>query len=140
MEKILEKWANFIEADLTAAKDLYTAASKKKKPSQYNWMLVIWHTHQAVEKTLKMLIIYKGKEIHKIHDLPKLLNDTGINNLPEEWEKIIYRLTSYYLPPRYPDTPLKTSCPKSNKETSHKFLKFAEDFYLWSKKSLSLKK
>jgi HEPN domain-containing protein len=88
--KIIKKWIAFIEADLSAAKVLYQNAIKKKKVAWHSWMLIIWHCHQVAEKSLKMVIISiisKGKELLRIHDLPRLLDQAEIKNFPLEWKE-----------------------------------------------------
>jgi len=60
-------------------------------------------SHQIVEKYLKGLLIFHGKEIEKIHDLIKLAN-LAKSFLPEitNFQKELALLNRYYIESRYP--------------------------------------
>lgn len=65
---------------------------------------VCFHAHQAAEKTLKALIVYKESDSPKTHRLTELLmllqdEEPALRALAGE----IRSLESYYIPTRYPD-------------------------------------
>jgi HEPN domain-containing protein len=93
MKKITKKWLEFAKEDLKNAKILLKEKSYRGSS---------WHCHQAIEKILKAVIIEKRKRAKKIHDLVKLLEDSGIK-LPEDLLSFLEELNLHYLPSRYPD-------------------------------------
>ncbi len=58
---------------------------------------------QATEKFLKVLVIYKGLELEKIHDLVKITNmlESVLPEIKQFFEKIAV-ITRYYIETRYP--------------------------------------
>ncbi|MEK9129846.1 MAG: HEPN domain-containing protein [Patescibacteria group bacterium] len=136
MKELLKRWVLFAKADLDAAQRLFSSP----KPTQWTFILILWHCHQTIEKMLKMMIIAKGKELFKIHDLPRLFEQTEINNLPKEYKIFLYQLNKYYLYSRYPDIVYSKPYPQSNKEKAEKYLKLTLECYLWLKKLVFPKK
>jgi len=128
MEKILKKWIDFAKADLDAANRLF----KSPKPNFWTYLLILWHCHQVIEKTLKMLIIKKEKELLKIHDLAKLAKLSEIK-LSDEQKQIIEDLNEFYLRPRYPDLVYKPLF-KPDKKFTENYLEKTKRFFLWLKK------
>jgi HEPN domain-containing protein len=60
---------------------------------------------QAVEKTLKALLAFRGKEIKPIHNLSKLAELAGIlHEFDKETHVFIDKLSNYYLNARYKET------------------------------------
>lgn len=60
-------------------------------------------SQQATEKFLKALLIFKGQELEKVHDLVKILN--SINNINPELKNLTEKiaiLNRYYVETRYP--------------------------------------
>lgn len=92
MKEILKKWILFAEADLDVAKRLF----KSPKPTQWTFLLILWHCHQVIEKGLKMIIIKQGKEITKTHDLERLSEITEIKFSSDDFI-FIKSLNKYYL-------------------------------------------
>jgi HEPN domain-containing protein len=129
--EIVKKWLPYIEADLDIAKISLT----KQKSNHWTYLLIIWHCHQAVEKSLKMYTIAKNKELLPIHDLIRLIKHAEIDN---EKDKIdfIYSLSKYYIIPRYPDYPLKKSTPQKEKKTAEYYCQKSKEFFIWIQKLL----
>ncbi|MBI4652739.1 HEPN domain-containing protein [Candidatus Kuenenbacteria bacterium] len=127
-KEILKKWILFAEADLDAAQRLF----KSPHPSQWTYLLILWHCHQTIEKALKMIMIKKEKEIFKIHDLLRLIELSEIKFSKEDF-KFIKKLNKYYLKSRYPDLIYK---PLSNpdKKITKNYLEKTIDLFLWLKK------
>lgn len=128
MENILKKWIDYAQADLDAAQRLF----QSPKPTDWTYLLVLWHCHQTIEKMLKMLIIKKGKELLKIHDLPRLAKLSEIK-ISEEEKQFLEDLNEFYLRPRYPDL-LYKPLPKLDKKFTEIYLKRTKNFFLWLKK------
>jgi HEPN domain-containing protein len=140
MNTAYKKWLPFIQADLQAAQTLYKSASHKKSPAWHHWALIIWHCHQVVEKSLKMIIIAKDIELLKIHDLIRLVDMADIDDLQAEWNTMLHELNKYYIPPKYPDLPLKKSYPQATQKIAKIFLNFSSKFFIWIKYYLSQEK
>ncbi len=65
--------------------------------------VTIYHMHQAVEKTLKGLIVKNGKEIPFIHDLKRLYAILRqIDGAFPDIEEAIINLQNFYKDLRYP--------------------------------------
>lgn len=62
--------------------------------------LIAFHAHQAVEKTLKALLEFKGKEAPKIHKLQTLIDRAELNIVEDD--ELIQLLDGLYIESRYP--------------------------------------
>ena len=120
MEKISKRWFEFAEKDVKNAKILFINKSYEG---------CIWHCHQAMEKFLKGVVAKSGKTIRKTHDLPTLLNDTGLD-WPENILDFTEELNAYYQPVRYPDSVLAHPL-KYNRKTAGNFLKLTQTTKKW---------
>lgn len=127
MKLILEKWLLFAQSDLDAAKRLFNSP----KPTQWTYLLVLWHCHQTIEKALKMIIIKKDKELLKIHDLPRLSSLAQIN-LAKPDKILLEELNKFYLRSRYPDLNYKQLSNPNQKITKNLLTK-TEKLFLWLK-------
>jgi HEPN domain-containing protein len=103
MKIIAKEWLNYAERDLQDAGLLYGAKSYKN---------CILHCHQAIEKLLKAIIIQKGYQLIRTHDLISL-TDSAKLELPESVMDFIGQLNPHYLPVKYPDVTLKFSYTKA---------------------------
>jgi HEPN domain-containing protein len=131
MKKITKRWLGFAKGDLEGAKTLL-----KSTKSDYGYQLSILHCHQALEKILKALIVEKGKEIKKIHDLITLLKDSELD-LPKNFEVFIEKLNPHYQPTRYPDIPYKGPILRYNKEIAREYFNKTKEVFLWLEKLIS---
>lgn len=125
MSPISKQWILYATSDLDAAQRLFSSP----RPTQWTYLLVLWHCHQAIEKILKAIIVGQGKDLLKIHDLPRLAQLTGISFFKKHLQ-LTDRLNKFYLRSRYPDlisAPL--SHPEKN-ETST-MLQETEKLFLW---------
>ena len=98
MREKVKNWIPYINADLNAAKILLS----EKGRNRWTNIIILWHCQQAIEKTFKMIIVAKEKELIKIHDLAKLKEIADVE-LDESNLKFILSLNNYYLRSRYPD-------------------------------------
>jgi len=128
MKDILKKWILHAKADLDAAQRLFNSP----KPTQWTYLLTLWHCHQTIEKMLKMVMIKKGKELLKIHDLPRL-SKLAESTLSEEDKQFLEDLNEFYLRPRYPDL-LYKPLPKPERKFTKNYLDKTEKFFLWLQK------
>ena len=128
MKEILKNWLLFAKSDLDAANRLFNSP----RPTQWTYLLTLWHCHQVIEKTLKMIIIKKNKELLKIHDLTKLSKISEIN-LSKEQKQLLEDLNEFYLRSRYPDLFYKP-LPQPNKDFTKNYLEKTKKLFLWLKK------
>ncbi|MDI6602526.1 MAG: HEPN domain-containing protein [Patescibacteria group bacterium] len=133
MKKITQKWLEYAKGDLEGAEILFKSAK-----TQWTYQLSVLHCHQAVEKILKAVIVAKGKEIKKIHDLIPLLRDSELD-LPREFQEYIDKLNPHYQPIRYPDIPYKGPILKYNREIAQEYLKKTKEIFSWIEKKLMSK-
>lgn len=61
MKTSTKKWLNFVEADWQAVNILF--ANGQKMGSAY--YICVFHCHQAIEKTLKALLVEQGKQLSR---------------------------------------------------------------------------
>lgn len=95
-----------------------------------DWYAGGFWAQQSVEKALKALIIHKGEEFRKIHDLEALARRLDAS------ESIIdkcRKISPAYTIARYPDAASKTSVKESE---SLELVKLAMEVLLWVEKQL----
>lgn len=123
MKKITQKWFEFAEKDLKSAEILF-------KGKEYE--AAIYHCHQAIEKTIKAIIVEKEIKLRKTHDLVELLSDAKIN-LSSDILKFIDDLNPYYNPIRYPDAFIESKISYS-RATCKKILATTKEVIKWIKR------
>jgi HEPN domain-containing protein len=126
MDEKIQQWLRFAESDFDSAGVLHRAGQYPQ---------AIFHLQQAVEKTLKALILKRSGAIPpRIHSLPKLVRHLGLE-LPREQMLLLQDLTRYYAGSRYPEglgeSPLEVEAPEVDR-----FLSFTEEFISWLKQKL----
>lgn len=123
MKEITKKWLGFAKADLDAAKVLLDKSKKHLYANCY------YHLHQAIEKSLKAVLVENNQRIPKTHDLVDLLELTG-SKLPRELVEFIENLNPFYNPIRYPDSfeELKSEFTKSD---VNKYYKLTKETIKW---------
>ena len=126
-KEMTEKWLQKADDDLK-----FAIASFKEFDEFYSQMCVL--CHDAAEKYLKTFLVSEGKEVEKIHNLTKLLNDClkiskdkNFENFKEEC-KI---LNLYYVPLKYP-----ADYPEANKEQAEEAMDIAEEIGNFIKQKL----
>lgn len=123
-KQLLKQWILYAQSDLDAAQKLYAA----KKPTQWTYLLVLWHCQQTIEKILKMIIIKKDKELLKIHDLIRLAELTE-KKFSSSDILFLEKLNKFYLRSRYPDLIYK-ALPKPTEKTTKEYLNKTEKLFL----------
>jgi len=98
--KLTKEWFERAEEDFNVALLIF---EEKNYPAS-----VCFHLHQAIEKYLKGLLVYFGKDIEeefKIHNLVKLYGYVreSYQNFPENIKKNCLLLNRYYIETRYPE-------------------------------------
>lgn len=134
MKTITKKWLEYAKADLEGAETLLKAGK-----SQWTDQLCVWHCHQAIEKLLKTVIVEKGKEVKKVHNLIFLLQESELK-VSKEFKEYIEKLNPHYQPPRYPDIPWRGPILRYNKKIAEEHIRKTKEIFLWIEKKLILKK
>lgn len=130
MKEITKKWLDFARADLEAAEVLYESGK-----THWSDQLCVYHCHQCVEKILKTVIIKKGNQPKRIHDLISLLEESDAK-LPKHLQEYIKELNPHYQLPRYPDMPARGPVFKYDKKAAEYHIKKTKEILLWLKKSI----
>lgn len=127
-KQILKTWMLYAKSDLDAAKRLFNSP----QPNRWTYLLTLWHCHQAIEKMLKMIMLGKGKELIKTHDLLRLTELAEIEFSENDFE-LVKKLDRFYLKSRYPDLIYK---PLSNPDRNFtkEYLEKTNKLFLWLKK------
>lgn len=134
MDVITKKWFDYAKADLEAAEILM-----KHPKSSWSYQLAVLHCHQAIEKLLKTVIVSKGKEVYKIHDIVKLA-ETSKLELPPESQEYLKELNVHYQPSRYPDIPFKGSVLKYNEGVAKYHFGKTKELFFMDRKKLNVRK
>ena len=85
--------------------------------------MIAFHAQQAVEKTLKSLLEYRGKEVRKIHKIQSLMDMTELNF--DDYDDLIQLLDSLYIDSRYPGDMGLLPYGKPTLDEAKKFYEFA---------------
>ena len=122
MKRQVKAWLKYAEVDLLSAEKLLN----EEKLTQS----VAYHSHQAVEKSLKAMLENKNIRIPKIHDLEKLYGmiiKAGIKVKLDE--DILAQVNDVYIDSRYPGDAglIPEGTPSIGK--AKEFFKAAKDVY-----------
>lgn len=123
MREEVKRWWLQTLSDVDLTKNLY-------KNKQYNYSS-FW-CQQAAEKALKTLLLKKGYELIKTHDLVLLARRVSA---PENIIKLCKDLTPVYVETRYPDLGEKGFKKFTDKETQED-IKNMEEIVKWVKENL----
>jgi len=93
VDEDVQHWLRFAESDIVSAEALHHVGQE---------LNALFHLQQAVEKTLKALLLRKsGLQPPRIHGLRGLSERCGLR-LTEKQVLLIEYLTQYYVESRYP--------------------------------------
>ena len=120
MKEIAKRWLEFAQDDFKAASILFANKAYRE---------CIYHCHQALEKTIKAIIVQRGERLRKTHDLAGLINDSGLS-ASDSILQFIEKLNPHYIPIRYPDATTKRKF-RYTKATAKKFLKGTKEIIKW---------
>jgi HEPN domain-containing protein len=89
-------WMDRVDYDLETARAMLKAG---------RYVYVVFMCQQAVEKTVKAILAFQGKEIKPIHHISRLAEFAGIlHEFDQETLTFIENLSGYYLNARYKET------------------------------------
>ncbi len=120
MKEESQRWWEQAESDLDTAKYLFNGEKYKE---------CSFFCQQAAEKSLKALLINRGKELVRIHDLVKL---SHLIKIEDSLEKDCKELTTVYTDTRYPDSVSSDY----SKEEAEEDINRAERILQWVEKSI----
>ncbi|MBS3119091.1 HEPN domain-containing protein [Candidatus Woesearchaeota archaeon] len=120
MKEESRSWWEQAESDFDTAKYLFDG--KKYKACSF-------FCQQAAEKSLKALLINRGEELIKIHDLVKL---SRLIKIEDSLEKDCKELTTVYTDTRYPDS----GSSSYSKEEAKEDINRAERILQWVEKNI----
>lgn len=123
MKEEVKRWWKQTLADIDSAKSLFRI--KKYSYSSF-WC------QQAAEKALKTLLLNRGHELIKTHDLVLLARKV---DAPEDIVLLCKDLTPVYVETRYPDLG-EEGFKKFSKEETEEDIKNMEKIVKWTKKNL----
>lgn len=107
----------------------WDTAQAMNKTGRY--LYVVFMCQQAVEKTLKALLAFQGKEIKPIHNLSKLAELAGIlHEFDKEAHVFVDKLSNYYLNARYKET-IDTLSRAIGKIEAKEYLAKTEKVIIW---------
>lgn len=126
MEEDIQPWLRYAESDIASAEVLHGAGQH---------LNALFHLQQAVEKTLKAVIVKTtGNMPLRIHSLHKLVERCGLQ-LTSEQAQLIEDLTASYTDSRYPEQ-WDASTPHISAEETAKFIAATKEFIAWLKQQL----
>lgn len=131
MKEITKKWLQFAKGDLEAAEVLLKSAK-----TDWSYQLCVLHCHQAIEKILKAVIINKGEEPKRVHNLIFLLEKSGLR-VTEEFRKYVEELNPHYQPSRYPDIRYKGPILKYNQDIAKYHFSRTKEVFSWIQKKFT---
>lgn len=117
-----EQWLQRADYDVETAEAMYASA---------RYIYVVFMCQQALEKCLKGLLVYQGKEPLPIHNLRRLLEMTGnIADVDKESLRKIDFLSQFYLNARYKED-LQELLRLVGRETAREYLDFTREKFQW---------
>ena len=119
-----ENWFEQAKADLTTANNSHN--------SKDFYASCFW-SQQAVEKSLKSLIIKNTKKLQKTHDLIIL---SRLINLPEQLKDKIKSLSGIHVETRYGIIGDIIPAKNYNEKDSKRFMDIAQEVLLWIKEKI----
>ena len=122
MDKIVAHWIERAKYDLETAKAMLDTA---------RYLYVAYMCQQAVEKLLKAIMAYQGKENMPVHNLIRLSELAEIkDNLSSEQFKFLAELTPYCIEARYGN--YKESLSEIiNKEKAKEVYEKTQEIFRW---------
>ncbi len=123
------RWLERAEYDLDTAEAMITTA---------RYIYAVFMCQQAVEKSFKALIAYRGLEVPPIHNLRRLAEASGtVSKLNQEDLKKLDFLSQYYLNARYKED-LQELSKQVGEDTARQFFEFAKEKIRWLTQEMKL--
>ncbi len=127
--KFANNWPPKIKVWMDRVNYDWDTAQAMNKTGRY--LYVVFMCQQAVEKTLKALLAFQGKEIKPIHNLSKLAELAGIlHEFDKEAHVFVDKLSNYYLNARYKET-IDTLSRAIGKIEAKEYLAKTEKVIIW---------
>ena len=123
--KEISNWLRQAEADLTSSENSLESG---------DFYVSAFMAQQAVEKSLKALVIKEKGELVKTHNVSKLAR---IVNIPQNLLTKISQLEPVYAETRYPDISSKLPFEEFDENDARDFLNTAIEVLEWVKKRIS---
>jgi len=128
MEELTKKWLERAKYDLDTAKAMLNAR---------RYLYVTFMCQQAIEKLLKAIIIEKGGEILRTHNLVRLAEKANVyNSLDEHYKVFLAELTPFAIEARYGDYRENLS-EIANKRIASKYYEKAVELFKWLRRKLN---
>lgn len=124
MESLAKEWLKSADSDLHLI--------KKIVDDELLTHMVAFHSQQAIEKSLKVILEYHKKNVGKIHKLQTLFVQCNINY--QEFEKEILLLDELYIDSRYPSSFGLLPQGKPTLMQAKKFFEIAQNVYQEAKR------
>jgi HEPN domain-containing protein len=120
-EDDIQSWISFADADMAAAEGLHNLGLDSN---------ALFHLQQAVEKTLKAVLLKKsGTEPPRLHSLRGLAERCGVN-LTSEQKLFLEKLSNYYVESRYPGD-WEVPPPEAISQEANNLIPTAREFIQW---------
>ena len=122
MKPIHQKWLERVRYDIDTADAMYSAG---------RYIYAVFMCQQAVEKSFKAFMAFKGMEILPIHNIRRLAEITGaVDEIsPADLRKIDF-LSQYYLNARYKEDIEELSL-QITADTAAEYLSFSKEKIEW---------
>jgi len=122
MKKQVKQWLKYAEVDLLSAEKLLNEERLTQS--------VTFHSHQAVEKTLKAILENKNIRVPKTHDLEKLYGMILKEEIRLDLEEdTLAEINDVYIDSRYPGDAGLIPEGIPSVEKANEFFKSAKDIY-----------
>jgi HEPN domain-containing protein len=122
VSKAAQKWAEQARYDLATARAMLATG---------RYLYVLFCCQQAVEKSLKALIVERtGDFPPRIHSLPRLVETLALE-LNEERMDFLAELSVFYIQTRYPEEMEPLAATAANREKAASALRKTEETVEW---------
>lgn len=127
MEEITKKWLNRARYDLNTAEAMFNSR---------RYLYVAFMCQQSLEKILKAIIIEKGKEALRTHNLVRLAEIAQIYYaMTDEYQNFLADLTPFAVESRYGDYRRRLS-EIINKKMARVYLEKSKEMFKWIRKTM----
>lgn len=132
MKKKTKTWLELATNDLKLAEDLLNRKGRVYYAAHF--------CHQAIEKLLKAIIAERTDDIPlPTHNFKILLEQAGLNDIPEDKKRFIFSLMPHYIGTKYPEDIMQLY-KRYTKVFVQRLYKESYEVFLWLKAYLKSKK
>ena len=119
MKKLVNEWLKAALMDLKSIEKIIN--------DEFLTPMVAFHSHQAIEKSLKAILELQQIKIPKIHKLQTLIDLVGIDL--SEKDELLQLLDELYIDSRYPENMGLLPYGKPTLEDAKEFYEFAQSVF-----------